>query len=39
VAYADLIPNDVYPKVEVVFPPEREGSVPFRELFELKGRC
>jgi hypothetical protein len=39
VGYEELIPKDLYPKVQIVFPPEREGSVPCRELYELKGRC
>ena len=39
VAYEKLIPKDLNPTVEIVFPPEREGSVPYRELYELKGRC
>ena len=39
IAYETLIPKDVHPSVEVVFPPEREGSAPYRELCELKERC
>jgi hypothetical protein len=39
VSFDELIPKDAYPTVEVVFPPEREGSVPHRELYELKERC
>jgi hypothetical protein len=39
VAYEKLIPRDLHPKLEIVFPPGRAGSVPFRELYELKGRC
>jgi len=39
VGFEELIPRDAFPRVDVVFPPEREGSVPYRELFELKERC
>jgi hypothetical protein len=39
VSFEELIPKDAYPTVEVNFPPEREGSVPHRELYELKERC
>src|SRR5262249_39400924 len=39
VSYQKLIPRDLNPKIEIVFPPEREGSAPFRELYELKNRC
>jgi hypothetical protein len=39
VSFDELIPKDVYPRVEAFFPPEGEGSVPYRELYELKERC
>jgi len=39
VGFEELIPKGVYPAVDVVFPSEREGSVPYRELYELKERC
>ena len=39
VAYEDFIPRDAHPRVEIEFPPEREGSAPFREVYELKSRC
>ena len=39
VSYAGFVPRDVHPQVEIVFPPERDGSVPVRQLYELKGRC
>jgi len=37
--YEGLIPREFNPQVEIEFPREREGSAPFRELYELKGRC
>jgi hypothetical protein len=39
VAYEGLIPRNVHPRVAIEFPPERKGSVPLRELYELKERC
>jgi hypothetical protein len=39
VGYDDFIPRDVFPRVEIEFPPERDGSAPLRERYELKGRC
>jgi hypothetical protein len=39
VGYDGFIPRDVFPRVEIEFPPEREGSTSVRELYELKGRC
>jgi len=39
VGYEGFIPRDVHPRAEIVFPPEHEGSAPFRELCELEGRC
>jgi hypothetical protein len=38
-SYEGLVPKDVHPKVEIVFPPERQESVRVRQLYELKGRC
>jgi len=39
VAYENLIPENVYPTVEITYPPGREGERPIRELYELKKRC
>ena len=38
VAY-DVVPDNVYPTVEVVYPPRRAGEQPVRERYELKKRC
>lgn len=39
VAYEGFIPRDAHPRVEIEFPPERQGSPPLRQLYELKERC
>lgn len=39
VAYEGFIPRDAHPRVEIEFPPKRDGSPPSRELYELKERC
>jgi hypothetical protein len=38
VAYEGVVPEKVYPKVEITFPP-RPGEPPRKELYELKERC
>jgi WD40 repeat protein len=38
VTYEELIPKDVYPRVEIAFPPAREGSLSVRQSYELKMR-
>ena len=39
VFYDGVIPQSAYPKVEVTYPPAREGESPFKELYELRARC
>jgi hypothetical protein len=39
VSYEGLIPKNLHPRVDVIFPPEGKESVPVRGLYELKGRC
>jgi hypothetical protein len=39
VAYEGVIPDKVYPKVEITYPPKRQGATPVKELYELKERC
>jgi hypothetical protein len=35
----DEVPKDVYPAIDVVFPPKFPGGKPVRENFELRERC
>ena len=37
--YEGVIPEKVYPVVEITYPPSRPGSPPIREFYELKHRC
>jgi hypothetical protein len=37
--YEDLIPEDKFPTLEIVYPPKRPGEPPLREHYELKHRC
>lgn len=37
--YDELIPKEVYPTVEVTYPPKAPGEQPVRERYELKQRC
>lgn len=37
--YEQLVPASALPQVEVSYPAAREGEAPFRELYEIKGRC
>jgi len=39
VAYTGVIPIDVFPTLEITYPPERPGSEPVRERHELRQRC
>ncbi|MBI3461532.1 MAG: hypothetical protein HY000_00510 [Planctomycetes bacterium] len=39
VGYEGVIPEKVYPTVEIAYPPVREGAEPAKEQYELKGRC
>ncbi len=39
VGYEGVIPENIQPKVEITFPPARQGDAPVRVLYELKGRC
>lgn len=38
-AYDKLIPANIHPQVEITYPPEKHGSSPLHELYELKERC
>jgi len=37
--YDGTILQSAYPKLEVAYPPAREGDAPFKELYELRARC
>jgi hypothetical protein len=37
--YDGVIPEKVYPMVEVTYPPKQAGEAPIREQYELKRRC
>jgi hypothetical protein len=37
--YGGVIPENVYPVVEVAYPPKAPGEPPVRERYELKRRC
>jgi hypothetical protein len=37
--YAGVIPETVYPTVEITYPPKRPGGPQVRERYELKRRC
>lgn len=37
--YENVIPTDVFPTLDVVYPPKRPGDPPLREHYELKHRC
>ena len=39
VAYEELIPPDVEPEVAITFLSDEPDASPFRELYEIKGRC
>lgn len=39
IAYEGVIPEKVYPTVEVTYPSARKGDAPVKELYELKERC
>lgn len=39
VAYEGLIPDNVHPTVEIVYPAAQHGQPPMRERHELKERC
>jgi hypothetical protein len=39
VFYDGVIPQSAYPKLEVTYPPVKEGESPFKELYELRARC
>jgi hypothetical protein len=39
VSYEGVIPEKVYPTLEVTYPPKKPGEVPVRERYELKKRC
>ncbi|HEY8504189.1 MAG TPA: hypothetical protein VIL46_06370 [Gemmataceae bacterium] len=39
IGYTEVIPLTAFPTAEVVYPPEKPGSPPVRELYELKERC
>jgi len=39
IAYQHVIPEDAYPKVEIVYPSMQPTDAPIKELYELKERC
>jgi hypothetical protein len=39
VSYEGVIPEKVYPTLEVAYPPKKPGEAPVRERYELKKRC
>jgi hypothetical protein len=39
IAYEGVIPKNLFPTVEVTYPPRRPGEPPIRERYELKRRC
>jgi hypothetical protein len=39
IGYEELIPDGLYPKVEITYPPEQSGEPSLKELYELKHRC
>jgi hypothetical protein len=39
VSYEGVIPEKVYPTLEVTYPPKKPGETPVRERYELKKRC
>jgi hypothetical protein len=38
-AYADTIPDDVHPQVEITYPPLKPGDPPVKRHYEIKERC
>jgi len=39
VGYEGVIPEKVYPQVEITYPPKSAGENPVKEQYELKDRC
>jgi len=39
VSYEKLIADSAFPKMEIVFLPQKPGDVPVKELYEIKQRC
>jgi hypothetical protein len=39
VGYQGVVPEDVFPEAEVIYPPRREGEPPVTERYPLKHRC
>ncbi len=39
IAYTGVIPTDVFPTLDITYPPAAPGSEPVREKYELKQRC
>jgi hypothetical protein len=39
VSYEGVIPEKVFPTLEVTYPPKKPGEAPVRERYELKKRC
>jgi hypothetical protein len=37
--YADTVPENVHPRVEITYPPAKPGEPPLKHLYELKERC
>jgi hypothetical protein len=38
-AYEETIPPQAVPRLEIEFPPQKPGTPPVRQLFELRQRC
>ncbi len=39
IGYEGVIPEKVYPTVEITYPSARKGDAPVKELYEIKERC
>ena len=39
VHYQDTIPENAKPVAEIIFQPKKAGDAPFKEKYEIKGRC
>lgn len=37
--YADTVPKNVYPRIEITYPPARPGEPQIKRFYELKERC
>ncbi|HZV07108.1 MAG TPA: hypothetical protein VE999_18650 [Gemmataceae bacterium] len=37
--YENVVPKDIFPTLDIVYPPKHPGEAPLREHYELKQRC